>query len=202
MAKVGTDYTSLGRGNVQMIIMRDHHTKMTFAHLVVSKGASDKWALNRCVEDLGDLGCAELILKGDGEPALKQVQRELRARRRHRIVMANPPEYDPQASGSIENAVGEVLQQMRAVKLGLENNINKARPADHPILYWIVEHAPALMNRFQLGRDGRTPFRMLRGKDHDARECEFGEQVLAKIVRRRGKHRLRNQMGAQFCLGT
>ena len=32
--------------------------------------------------------------------------------------------------------------------------------------------------------------------------CEFGEQVLAKIVRRRGKHRLRNQMEAQFFQGT
>ena len=196
MAKVGMDYKSLGRGNIQMIIMRDHHTKMTFAHPVVSKGASDKWALNRCEEDLEDLGYAELMLKGDGEPALKQVQRELRARRRHRTVMANPPEYDPQANGSIENAVGEVLQQMRAIKLGLEQKISTAIPTDHPVLYWMVEHAPTLINRFQLGRDGRTPFRKLRGEDNDARVCEFGEQVFAKIVRRRGKRRLRNQMEA------
>ena len=78
-----------------MIIMRDHHTKMTFAHPVIAKGASDKWAMNRCEEDLEDLGYADLMLKGDGEPSLKQVQRELRSRRRHRTVMANPPEYDP-----------------------------------------------------------------------------------------------------------
>ena len=66
----------------------------------------------------------------------------------------------------------------------------------------MVEHAPTLINRFQLGRDGRTPFRKLRGKDNDARVCEFGEQVLAKIVKRRGKHRLKNQMEAQFFQGT
>ena len=75
MAKVGMDYKSLGRGKAQIIVMRDHHTKMTFAHPVFSKGASDTWAMNRCEEDLEDLGYADLMLKGDGEPALKQVQR-------------------------------------------------------------------------------------------------------------------------------
>ena len=134
-----------------MIVLRDHHTKMTFAHPVVSKGTSDTWAMNRCEEDLEDLGYADLMLKGDGEPALKQVQRELRARRRHRTVMANPPEYDPQSNGSIENAVGEVLQQMRAIKLGLEQKIGCPIPQNHALLYWIVEHAPTLMNRFQVG---------------------------------------------------
>ena len=151
MAKVGMDYKSLGEDQIQMIVLRDHHTKMTSAHLVVSKGTSDTWAMNRCEEDLEDLGYADLMLKGDGEPALKQVQRELRARRRHRTVMANPPEYDPQSNGSIENGVGEVLQHMSAIKLGVEQKIWCLIPEKHALLYWMVEHAPTLIKQVSGG---------------------------------------------------
>ena len=62
-------------------------------------------------------------MKGDGEPALVQVQREIVDKRSAGSVPQNPPAYDPQANGAVERGVQEFMNQMRAMKIGQEQRI-------------------------------------------------------------------------------
>ena len=50
---------------------------------------------------------------------------------------------------------------------------------------WISEHAPELLNRGQVGADGRTPYYRLYGKHSNKGLLEFGEQVMAKPLRQK-----------------
>ena len=85
--------------------MRDKWTKTTFSHLCEKKGATDKWVISRLCQDIDSLGYTKIILKGDGEPALKEVQQEIKDRRKHETILVNPPAYDPQSNGAAEKAV-------------------------------------------------------------------------------------------------
>ena len=44
-------------------------------------------------------------------------------------------------------------------------------------LPWLIKHAAALLNRFQVGADGMTPHRRLRGKKFNRAMVEFGECI-------------------------
>ena len=57
------------------------------------------------LDDIDQLGHVDLILKGDGEPALVQLMREVRRRRVQSTLLENPPAYDHQSNGAAEKAV-------------------------------------------------------------------------------------------------
>ena len=54
---------------------------------------------------------------------------------------------------------------------------------------WIVKHAAALLNRFQLGLDGMTPHRRLRGKKFNRAMVEFGECIWYLKPGTKGKYK-------------
>ena len=61
-----------------------------------------------------------------------------------------------QSNGVIERAVGLVAGQTTTLKASLEHRIGTRVPPD-AILCWIVEFAACLMNRCDIGSDGKTP---------------------------------------------
>ena len=56
------------------------------------------------------------------------------------------------------------------------------------MLCWLVEFAAHLMNRCDIGSDGKTPLHRLRGRRDNTPILEFGEKVLympVKLERRK-----------------
>ena len=49
--------------------------------------------------------------------------------------------------------------------------------SNHNILAWLVEFAGTVVNRYEVGRDGKTPYERLRGKQSKLIGLEFGEKV-------------------------
>ena len=60
------------------------------------------------VEDIAKLGYQEIILKCDGEPALKNVQSEVQRRRAAQTILENSVPGDSKANGAAERAVKAV----------------------------------------------------------------------------------------------
>ena len=73
------------------------------AHVVEQKGAAHQCAVQRILDDIRMFGHTDTIMKGDGEPALVQVQREI--------------------VGVVERGVQEFMNQKCAMKIGLEQRI-------------------------------------------------------------------------------
>ena len=63
LEEVGMDYKSVGRGQAKLIIMRDKHSRTTFAHVVECKGPGDDWAVRMMEEDIRELGHTDIELK-------------------------------------------------------------------------------------------------------------------------------------------
>ena len=61
------------------------------------------------------------------------------------------------------------------VKDALEMRLETEIPSNHNILAWLV--AGTVVNRYEVGRDGKTPYERLRGKQSRLIGLEFGEKV-------------------------
>ena len=79
---------------------------------------------------------------------------------------------------SSNGAVGLVAGQARTLKAALEHRIGTRIPPDARILCWLVEFAAYLMNRCDIGSDGKTPLQRLHGRRDSTPFLEFGEKIL------------------------
>ena len=97
--------------------MKDDKSKSLHAHIVDEKGRGDGWIVAKIVDDIDALGYTSIIIKGDGEPALVQVMKEVKKARKHDTIIENPPAYDPQSNGVVETAVDTFMGQLRTIKI-------------------------------------------------------------------------------------
>ena len=105
-------------------------------------------------------------------------------------MLENPPAHGPQANdGDAERAVQEVKAQMRAIALALEARVKSKLDNRCAIMEWIIPHAAAVINRFLIGRDGRTAHYRIHEKTFHGKVIEFGEQILAKPMRNKKTQR-------------
>ena len=96
------DYEAFGESEhgddkIQMVV-KDESTGCVSAHVCEAKGAGDRWVVERICDDIGLWGHTELMIEGDGEPALVQVQDAIKDKCNHKTVPQNPPAYNQQAT--------------------------------------------------------------------------------------------------------
>ena len=132
---VGLDYKSFGQSSTEddkaiAIVMRDRITTCTYAHICERKGAGDRWVVGKIVEDIVALGYTEIILKGDGEPALNDVMEKVKLAREHSTILQNPPAYDPKATGLSRRRLMSTWVNCVHVNLGWERESGlRSRPS-------------------------------------------------------------------------
>ena len=94
------------------------------------------------------------------------------------MVMEESPTYEHQSNGRVERAIQRLQGQYRSLKDGLETRYRMKVTEDHMCLPWLMRYSAALMNRFEVGSDGRTPYERWKGKTFRRKMAEFGEVVL------------------------
>ena len=172
---------------VKILVVKDTKSKAVFAHVVKKKGADEEgYAVKRLAEDLAWLGYTKVILKSDGERAIVRLLKEtLRvaktdAQDMEQISYEHPPPYDSKSNGAVESACKAVKGQLRAMKLCLEQKVQKRIPEEHPIIAWLVEHAAWLLTTRVRGEEEHTAYERVRGRPCAKKLVEFGERVLCK----------------------
>ena len=66
---------------------------------------------------------------------------------------------------------------MRVMKIAIEGYTMCEIPLGHPIIPWLVEAAAWTLNRFEIGKDGKTSYQRLKGKPFETPVAEFEEKV-------------------------
>ena len=155
--------------------------KIHKAHVVPSKGNVEGVA-REIVRDLDEMGISgELIIKNDQEPALMDLVKEVRRLRKGGTQLEKSKKYDSQSNGAAERAVQTVEGITRTLKLVLEKRLGCQIPCAHPVMAWLVKHGAECLNRYQVGKDGRTAYERLKGKKYKGDVCEFGQVVMHKF---------------------
>ena len=186
-------YSQGGTGNAQgneepsgstVLVIRDRDTKSTYSHMVHAKGPGNGWIVDRIVEDIEGLGHTDIILKTDGEAAIKSLQAEVKQRRSpYKTVLEHAPKGSSSSNGIAEKAVQEVQGQVRTMKSALASRVGYVPSDTSPVMAWMTEAAGQLITRYQVGHDGKTAYERSHGRRAGRPMAEFGEKVWYKVAR-------------------
>ena len=93
------------------------------------------------------------------------------------IVPENSIVGDSAGNEAMEAGIKTAEGMIRTIKAGLEHNYKIKILKDHPIMSWVIEHSVFLVTYFGLGRNGKTPYQLLKGKLMHRTLVEIGEKV-------------------------
>ena len=177
---------------------------MCMATMVPMEGASIEFPARRALALLKEIGLegSDVVIKSDQENAIGDLLNNI-AKRRSAVSKLEkateeevqdlvggvaPADYprtihdaaqvgSSQSNGFIERAIQDDEGQIRTLKSDLESRIGVKIPSSHDIVPWLGEYAAVLLNRSQVGADGRTAYERLKGKKTSLPGLQFGERI-------------------------
>ena len=126
-----------------------------------------EWATRRALRFLDVLRYEKVPLKSDQEAALGKVLKSATIHRGEhtQTMLEQSPFADSRSNGFVERAIQTVEGQIRAMKSALDRRLGIRVPNDWCVIPWSAEHAGNIVTLFEVGKDGKTPFRRLRGRN-------------------------------------
>ena len=73
--------------------------------------------------------------------------------------------------------MNDIKGHTRAIKDSLDTKYDKIISGDHNCIPWLMKHAADVIHRRRVGRDGRTAYKLWKGKHFNKHVAEFGEHV-------------------------
>ena len=89
---------------------------------------------------------------------------------------------ESQSNGFIERAVRSLDEMIRTRKIALGALLGVKVNVAHPATGWLIEHGPDILNRCQVGKDGRTPYECLHGEKFGGTFLEFGNLAMPRVT--------------------
>ena len=158
-----------GSGMLKVLVGRMRGVKMTMSTVHPSK-TTGEFIAKRVMAFLRECGCEmiDITIKTDQEPVMMSMVENLcRERARNgamRTVVEHSPAYQSRSNGVVERAVQSVEAQMRVIRSSLEDRVEAKLGGNHAAWAWIAEYASYLLNRFEVGKDGKTAYERCKGK--------------------------------------
>ena len=171
-------------GMLTVLVVRERRTKMLMATVVPSKSTGE-FVGKRVVAFMREVGCrgVDVVVKSDNEPAMVAIVNEvIRIRAAEDGMARTIPETSPRKSsksnGVVERAVRSVEAQMRVMRASLEKRWQTKISVKSSVWPWLCEYGALLLNRCEVGRDGKTSYERCKGKSAKLMGIEFGEEIL------------------------
>ena len=167
---------------ITMLVVRERQSRMTLATAVPSK-STGQFVVDRVMAFMKEIGIENLdvIAKSDQEPAIKCLIDEVgraKAAFGGRWIVEHSPVESHASNGVVERAIQSVGGQVRVLRSCLEDKWGVKLNSKHAVIPWIMEHAAYVLNRFEVGHDGRTAQERCKGKPAKVAGVQFGEAVL------------------------
>ena len=148
---------SVGPGFLTVVGVLSHHA--------VSEKTTGEFVARRVLAFLSEIGSlyGDVIIMSDQGPALISLVEDVGRRRAAagggRWICENSPVGSSASNGVAEMAIQSVQRHVRVLKLALENKWNISIPHKHSKRPWIMEYSSFLLNRFDVGHDGKNGVR-------------------------------------------
>lgn len=121
---------------------------MLFAQLAREHGSTE------ILKDLANLGYHEVVVKRDGEPALRNVQEEVKCLREAPAILENAIVANSQAIGAAERAVQSVAEHVRVLCNGMDARLRIKVRGIHRLIAWLAEHVADTLSKYDVSIDG------------------------------------------------
>ena len=100
-----------------MVVVKDSHSKAIRAHALQSKSAKHPYAARKLCADLEEWGHGKVILKSDGEPAIRALLRHVAMKAG--MSLRHSPVYTSKAQASVKRWHGLQWAQCRTFKAAI-----------------------------------------------------------------------------------
>ena len=170
---------------LKVLVGRMRGEKMTMSSVHPTK-TTGEFIAKRVLAFIRECGCemVDITVKTDQEPVImtmvENLARERAKKGAMRMVIEHAPKYQSQSNGVVERAVQSVVAQMRVIRSSLEERMKVKIGSKHAVWAWVAEYASYLLNRFEVGKDGKTAYERCKGKRAKVMGLEFGEGILWK----------------------
>ena len=172
--EVHFDFFFLGRegepGNtIAVLAVKERLSGMLMAASAPRK-TTGKYISKRVMAFMKEIGCefGDLVVKSDQEealvPIISDVGKLRAANGGGKFIIENSPVGASQSNGVVERGIQSIAGQVRVLLDAAEARWKVIIPSNHPVMCYVVEYAAFLMNRFEVGQDGRTSFERCKGK--------------------------------------
>ena len=167
-----------------VLVGTERLTGMKFATAVPTKGSSGKFAVDKALEFLAEVGDmdGQVIIKNDQEPSIQYFLKDMvESRVSGRTHLEESPVKSSGSNGVVERGIQGVEGHVRALFLALQGRLGRKIDAREKIVNFIPEYASYLMNRLEVGKDGKVAYDRAKGKKPTVLGVEFGEKLLYKV---------------------
>ena len=157
---------------------------MRFATSVPTKGASGRFSSDKALQFMEEIGdkTSKVIVKTDQEPSIKYLVKDMvEGRPQGQTVVELSPVKSSGSNGMVEKCIQELEGQLRAILLAFEARVGREVNAKEPVVTFMPEYAAYLLNRRDVGLDGKTAYERNKGKKATVLGLEFGEKLLYKV---------------------
>ena len=164
----------------QLLVGCDAKSRVCRAIPVPQKGVDqDEWAVREGLRFLEVLGYNSVVLKSNQESSLGVVLKLLRTHRgdQTQTMTEHSPVGESKSNWFIEGTIQSVEGQIRTLRSAIEARIGQNIFPGGALFAWLVVHAANLINMYEVGKDGRTPYQRLKGRKLTSNMIEFGECV-------------------------
>ena len=111
---------------------------------------------------------------------MNAVMEALRDKRKpHRWIIEKTPRYSHASLGYAEQGNKAVEGQVRTLNASTKRNLRELEATEQKMA-WMIRHAGWTITRFRVMQNGRTSYRMLKGRPYRGEVLELFEAVWAK----------------------
>ena len=158
----------------------DENTGYPMSIVVDSKGANNQYLHDQAVVFIDQvLRHRKMIVRTDGEPAIKSLANYIQLKRTWDTRVETSPRYSSGSAGLVEAMIKRVQGQCRTLKLDFEERYKIRVQVESIIWAWMVVHSTWLIARYNLrGPNARSAFAQLNDYNYDGEVVRYGEVVL------------------------
>ncbi len=130
------------------------------------------------MEDMrGETG--KILVKTDQEPSIRYVVKDLiDSRPAGQTVIEESPVKSSGSNGMVERSVQGVEGQLKVILLAFERRLGHKIDAKEAVVTFMPEYGAYLLNRREVGKDGKTSYERSKGK----RGYDIGNRVRGKAT--------------------
>jgi hypothetical protein len=166
-----------------ILAVKERDKKMVMGTVVPKKGSSSDFVAKRVAAFIDELGLANcrITIKTDQEVSIIDLANAIKVLRPEIQTFAeHSPVGSSASNGVCERGVQTLEGQIRVLKDALETRWGITVGENQLVLSWLVEFAGVLINRCEVGHDGKTPYERTRGKISRILGVEFGERLMCR----------------------
>ena len=160
-----------------ILVAKHRQSKMPRSWRVPRKGDCEASLAMEGLRGFGLVPGQPVILKCDNERAIVALRKRVAELWGGGALDQAPAPGEHESNGIIENGVKVGKGMLRVLLFALEAKIQGRIPCTLAIFAWLVGHASEVVAKCLRGKDGKTPYSRLFGKEAQVHDLEFGERL-------------------------